>query len=731
MAEELIRVRNRFYILSTSGRVDDRTRVLKSGDTFAVFDRFGDIEALGPPELGIYHQDTRFLSRLALRLESHRPLLLSSTIKEDNAFLAVDLTNTDLHHAGEVAVSRGTIHIFRSKVLWEATCYDRLRIHNYGRSTVDLSFVVEFDADYADLFEVRGVGRDRRGRRYPVQGTETALQFSYEGLDGRLRQTWIVFNPPPANLHGSRANYRVRLEPGAYITYSFAIRCEPEALRFGPTQSCKPGPVLIYDDAAAKAAAALRFARADEPELFTSNEQFNDWLNRSIADLHMMRTDTIYGPYPYAGVPWFSTVFGRDGIITALECLWFKPDVARGVLSYLAATQSDEENREQEAQPGKILHETRGGEMAALGEVPFGRYYGSVDATPLFIMLAGAYYKRTGDKAFIQSIWSHIEHALTWIDEFGDVDGDGFVKYARQSQRGLLNQGWKDSHDAVFHQDGTFAEGPVALCEVQAYTYAAKLSAAELARSLGNEAFAKQLASQAETLRRTFEDMFWCEDLCTYALALDGKKRLCRVRTSNAGHCLFAGIASRDRARRVATTLTSEVSFSGWGVRTVAEKEARYNPMSYHNGSIWPHDNALIAAGFARYGLKDEAAKILAGLFDASLFFDLHRLPELFCGFPRRPGESPTLYPVSCSPQTWASCAVFLVLQACLGLEIDGSEGKVVFTDPYLPSFLPGVQIKGLRVGQASVDLSLSRHESDVGVNVLRREGPVSVVVVK
>ena len=731
MAEELIRVRNRFYILSTSGRVDDRTRVLKSGDTFAVFDRFGDIETLGPPELGIYHRDTRFLSRLALRLEGQRPLLLSSTIKEDNAPLAVDLTNTDLHHAGEVVTPRGTIHIFRSKVLWEATCYERLRIHNYGRSAVDLSFTVEFDADYADLFEVRGVQRERRGRRCPLQVADNALEFSYEGLDKQLRRTWVVFNPVPANLNGSRVNYRIRLERGAYSTYSFAIRCEPEAQRLGAAQPKKPGPVLIYDEAAAKTAAALRSIKADEPELFTLNEQFNDWLNRSIADLHMMRTETIYGPYPYAGVPWFSTVFGRDGIIAALECLWFRPEIARGVLSYLAATQSNEKNPEQDAEPGKILHETRGGEMAALREVPFGRYYGSIDATPLFVILAGAYYERTGDKEFVQSIWPHIERALAWIDQFGDVDGDGFVKYARQSRRGLLNQGWKDSHDAVFHRDGALAEGPVALCEVQAYTYAAKRSAAVLARCLGDGAFAKRLASEAETLRRKFEDTFWCEELSTYALALDGKRQLCCVRTSNAGHCLFAGIVNGDRAHRVATTLTSGASFSGWGVRTVAEGEARYNPMSYHNGSIWPHDNALVAAGFARYGFKNEAAKILTGLFDASLFFDLHRLPELFCGFPRRPGESPTLYPTSCSPQTWASCAVFLVLQACLGLEINGSEGKIVFTDPYLPQFLSGVEIRGLRVGLASVDLSLSRHEWDVGVNVLRREGPVNVVVVK
>jgi glycogen debranching enzyme len=731
MPKELIRVRDRFYILSTSGRIDDRTRVLKQGDTFAVFDRFGDIDSLRQRELGIYHKDTRFLSRLALRLGNQRPSLLSSTIREDNALMAVDLTNFDVRQGDQVVIPRGTIHIFRSKILWEATCYDRLYIHNYGRSKVDLPIVVEFDADYADLFEVRGMERARRGRRGPVQINGNALRFSYEGLDGKLRRTSIVFDPPPAKLLESRAHYEVGLGPGAHATYSFAIKCEPEDNISGSTQAGQPASGFDYDGAAEKVIVTLRSAKADEPEVFTVNEQFNDWLNRSIADLHMMRTETPYGPYPYAGVPWFSTAFGRDGIITALECLWFNPGIARGVLSYLAATQAEKENAIQDAQPGKILHEARGGEMATLGEVPFGHYYGSIDATPLFVMLAGAYHDRTGDLGFIQSIWPHLKRALTWIEKFGDVDGDGFTEYARFSPSGLLNQGWKDSQDAIFHKDGTLAEGPIALCEVQAYVYAAKLAAAGLARNLGDEAFGKDLARQAEMLRQRFEETFWCEELSTYALALDGKKQLCRIRTSNAGHCLFAGIANPERARRVAYTLTNERSFSGWGVRTVAEGEARYNPMSYHNGTVWPHDNALVAAGFARYGLKREAAKILAGLFDASIFFELHRLPELFCGFHRRPGESPTLYPVSCSPQTWASCAVFLLLKTCLGLKINGAERKVTFTDPYLPEFLPELKMKELRVGDATVDLSLARHESDVGINVIRRRGRVGVVVVK
>ncbi|MFZ5558167.1 MAG: glycogen debranching N-terminal domain-containing protein [Pseudomonadota bacterium] len=724
MAEEVIRIRDQFYILSTSARVDDRTRVLKHGDTFAVFDRFGDVEVLGRPELGIYHQDTRFLSRLALRIGGARPLLLSSTVKEDNSLLTVDLTNPDVQHDGEVEIPRGTVHVFRSALLWEATFYGRLQVHNYGRWAVDLAFALDFDADYADLFEVRGVERERRGERFPAQVDGGALVFRYRGLDRLERRTRVTFDPQPSRLQGSEAHFHCRIDPGADAVCRFAIRCETDS-------ASGRAPARTYEQAAAKAIGALRSAEAAEPRIYTANEQFNDWLGRSIADLHMMRTDTPHGPYPYAGVPWFSTVFGRDGIITALECLWFNPDIAHGVLAYLAATQADAEVPEKDAQPGKILHETRGGEMAALGEVPFGRYYGSIDATPLFVVLAGAYHERTGDLEFVRSIWPHVERALDWIDRYGDVDGDGFVEYARRSPRGLLNQGWKDSQDSVFHEDGALAEGPIALCEVQGYVYAARRAAAALAAWLGDGARAEVLTLEAEALQRRFEETFWCEALSTYALALDGRKRPCRVRASNAGHCLFSGIAGAERAYRVAETLMAEPSFSGWAVRTVAADAARYNPMSYHNGSVWPHDNALVAAGLSRYGRKRDTARILAGLFDASLFFDLHRLPELFCGFHRRPGEGPTLYPVSCSPQTWASAAVLLLLQACLGLEVRGSRKEVLFCNPHLPEFLAELRLSGLRIGDATVDLNLVRHGEDVGINVARREGDVRVVAVK
>jgi len=743
LAEEVVRVRDSFYILSTSARLDDRTRVLKSDDTFANFDRFGDIERFGTGELGLYHKDTRFLSRLVLRLMDERPLLLSSTILEDNSGLAVDLMNPDLPCGEDAVIPRGAVHLFRSKLLWQATCYERLLIHNYGNSAVDLSFSLVVDADFADIFEVRGATRGQRGRLLPPRATEDSLLLAYEGLDGCMRRTRLRFAPAPVGIDDSGVHYQLRLEPRGEARFQWMISCEMEGeggegSGGGPARSPamdaipeEGSPGDWYNQAEEEAAAAHTAAAAGDPELDSSNSQFNDLLVCTIADLHMLRTETEYGPYPYAGVPWYSTVFGRDGIITALECLWYNPGLARGVLSYLAARQADRDIPEQDAMPGKVLHEVRSGEMAALGEVPFALYYGSVDATPLFVMLAGACYQRTGDVSFARSLWPHVERALEWIDRYGDLDGDGFVEYSRRSRQGLLHQGWKDSQHPVFHRDGTPAEAPIALCEVQGYVYAARMAAAALARGLEMEEAAREQERLAGELQQRFEEAFWCEELSSYALALDGKKRQCRVVTSNAGHCLFTGIAGEEHARRVARTLIAEESYSGWGIRTVAAGAARYNPMAYHNGSVWPHDNALIAAGFARYGFKKEAARILSGLFDASVYFDQHRLPELFCGFHRRAGASPTLYPVSCAPQAWASGSVMLLLQACLGLEARAAEKKLIFTNPYLPEFLQELRIRRLRVGDATLDLSLTRHENDVGINVLFREGHADVVAVK
>jgi glycogen debranching enzyme len=708
-----------FYIPMTGPAARPR-RSLKHDDTFIVLDSHGDIGASAGGPDGLFNADTRYLARLELVLDEVQPLLLGSNLRDDNSALTVDLTNPDVYRTGRIVLQKDVLHIVRTIFLWRGTAYQRIGVQNHGERPASFDLTLLFDSDFADLFEVRGERRPRRGAAVSKLLGPADVALEYNGLDGKSRSTALHFDPRPTRLAVNAATYHLDLAPQQVSSLFVGVSCNKPA-------TFKPAPFFRGLLAHRR---EMRQSTAGAASIETSNNIFNEVLCQSMADLNMLMTDTPQGRYPYAGIPWYSTTFGRDGIITALQMLWIDPRVARGVLKRLAFYQAKTVDPLADAEPGKILHEMRGGEMAELREVPFAQYYGSVDATPLFVLLAGLYVERTGDDETLAELWPSIEAALHWIDGSGDPDRDGFVEYRRASEQGLANQGWKDSYDAIFHADGSLAEGYIALSEVQGYVFAGKRLAARCASRLGKSDRARKLQAEAELLAERFEAAFWCDDLGTYALALDGDKKPCRVRTSNAGQLLFTGIVREDRARLVAADLLRPHFFTGWGIRTVALGEARYNPMSYHDGSIWPHDNALIALGFARYGLKHSIEHLFKALFEAASYMDLRRLPELFCGFRREKGRGPTLYPVACAPQAWASATPFTLLEAALGLEFDAQRGEIRLRNPRLPAFLNEVVLRGLQLGSSSVDLRVRRHGEEVSLEVLRTRGQIQVSIV-
>ena len=708
-----------FYIPMTAPAARPRC-ALKHNDTFMVVDSHGDIGAAAGGPDGLFHADTRYLARLELKLDDMQPLLLGSNLRDDNSALTVDLTNPDIYRGGRLVLAKDLLHILRTMFLWQGTAYQRIGLENHGEATACFDLVLEFGNDFADLFEVRGNQRPRRGACSSRMLSAHEIGFDYRGLDGVVRSSVLHFDPAPARLTVHRARYHIELAPGQSTSVFIAATSDQ-----APVQR----PMPFFRSLLAHRR-EMRRDTAGTTSIETSNNIFNEIVCRSMADLTMLMTATPQGRYPYAGIPWYSTTFGRDGLITALQLLWIDPRIARGVLRRLAAHQAVAVDPLNDAEPGKILHEMRGGEMAALREVPFAHYYGSVDATPLFVLLAGLYVERTGDDATLAELWPAIEAALRWIDGPGDADGDGFVEYQRATEQGLANQGWKDSYDAVFHADGRLAEGSIALAEVQGYVFAGKQLAARCARRLGLPGKAEALQRQAAQLAERFEEAFWCDDIGSYALALDGAKQPCRVRSSNAGQLLFTGIVRADRAQQVAADLMRPHFFSGWGIRTIARGEARYNPMSYHNGSIWPHDNALIALGLARYGHKHLLDQLFKGLFEAASYLEARRLPELFCGFARERRRGPTLYPVACAPQAWASATPLTLLEAALGIEFDPGRDEIRFVNPRLPSFLNEVVLRDLRLGKCSADLRVRRHNDDVALEVLRTEGQIRISIV-
>jgi glycogen debranching enzyme len=695
---------------------------VKEGETFLYSDTEGNLDDRKDYGLGLYHRDTRFLSHFMMQLSGRDPVLLSSS--SERAYLAyVDLTNPDLYEGDELTVPQQTLNIRRIRAI-NGRLFERIRVKNYNPRPVSVDVEFSFGADFADIFEVRGMARETPGHFEPPTVEGRVGTFTYLGRDGIRRRTRIEFSSDPESMEvvGDLIRVSFRLRLGAYQTRLVAMTMEPivadEVL-----------PPKEFDTAIHELRRSYEEWDRECMQVVTDNELFNTLLARGLRDLRALYTTWNDEAVLAAGIPWYVAIFGRDALITSHQLLMVTPRPAADSLRFLAARQGTKEDDWRDEQPGRILHEIRRGELAGAGIIPHTPYFGSVDSTPLFLLLYAQHFRWTGDVELARALLPNVNAALAWIDEYGDLDGDGFVEYKTRSPKGIRNQGWKDAYDSVVHADGRMAEPPIALAEVQGYVYIAKLRVADVLDALGEGDRASLLRKEAALLRERFNEAFWMEDEQFFAGALDADKRQVRTVVSNCGHGLYCDIIDPARAGPVARRLLAPDMFSGWGIRTMSKSAAAYNPMSYHDGSVWPHDNAWIAAGLKRYGFVKETNRVATALFDAAIHADYMRLPELFCGFTRRSPNRPVSYPVACSPQAWAAGAPFLILQAMLGISARAPENLLTVNHPHLPPWLNTVELRGLRVGTSRISLVFRREGDITGFSLLSRDGDVRVVM--
>lgn len=700
---------------------DDPARLLstKEGDMFLYTTQEGNLVGGGT---GLYYRDTRFLSEYAMTLDGKEPVLLSSSA-ERASMSYIDCTNPDLSSGDDGEVPQQTLNIRRTRVI-AGRLYERIRIKNYNEFPVRFEVVLRLGADFSDLFEVRGLVRERRGSFFVPRVDGSIVTFAYRGEDNLFRVTRVDLGTPPTryDVADGVVTLVFQIDLGAHYTRVLHVVVEPLV-------GDERRPMVSFESALHELRRSYEDWERGCTTIDTDNELFNRLLQRGLRDLRALLTETQDGRYLAAGIPWYVAPFGRDALLTSHQILMVNPDPARDTLRMLARWQGTQNDPWRDEEPGKILHEIRRGELAMATRIPHTPYYGSVDSTPLFLMLLGTYFKWTADRDFVQEMLPHADAALRWIDEFGDADGDGFVEYFKRSPMGLDNQGWKDSYDSVRYDDGSQAEGPIALAEVQAYVYLAKRRMAEIYEVTGDRERGSRLRKEAEELKVRFNHAFWMPGENFFAMALDGNKRQVKSITSNPAHGFYCEIIDTDHAQPVADRLLEADMFSGWGIRTMSKSAAAYNPMSYHNGSIWPHDNAFIAAGLKRYGFHRKTNRLATSLFDAAVYSQTMRLPELFCGFTRRTPNRPVSYPVACSPQAWAAGAPFLMLQAMLGLSARAHENLLTINSPVLPAWLNTVELRNLRVGASTISIAFKREGDMTGFSLLNKQGDIRVVM--
>jgi glycogen debranching enzyme len=700
--------------------------VIKDGELFLCARTDGDVAAGKASGEGFYAHDTRYLSEIRFEVGEVPPVALSYAAVDDRAI--VDSTNASLPHGAPGPVPQQSLNISRELMIASGRLYYVVRVLSFLREAVRTSVSLTLAADFADIFEVRGgPRREERGHVLAPKQLDRGVVLAYVGEDEVFREAVVELDPHPGRVELGedcvRVHWEVGLQPGVPVTVLMTVE---------PSIGGRRHARRRVERAAADLARAGSEWEARCTRIVSDNALFDGLTATSSRDLRALIMPAPGGRIVSAGIPWYVAPFGRDALLTSSEALLLNPGLARDALMVLAKLQARADDPWRDAEPGKIMHELRVGELAGLGTVPHTPYYGTVDATPLFLMCAADYYAWTGDLETLRALRPALDAALLWIEEFGDGDGDGFVEYERRSQGGLENQGWKDSHDSVVHADGSLAEGPIALVEVQGYVYRAKLTIADVYEALGSVYRATRLREEAQELREAFNEAFWNPEEGTFALALEGRagrKRQVASVTSNPGHCLYCGIVEPRKAAAVAERLMAADMFCGWGVRTLSSGSPAYNPMSYHNGSVWPHDNAIIAAGLKRYGHDEAVRRIADALFEVATSARDFRLPELYCGFGRAERGAVVAYPVACIPQAWAAAAPFLLLQAMLGISADAPGGALRIERPALPDWLGRIRLERLRVGEASVTLEFKRDGRVTGFALLEQEGELGVTM--
>ncbi|MHA7098557.1 amylo-alpha-1,6-glucosidase [Priestia aryabhattai] len=683
-------------------------RVIKENDVFLLSEPNGNITKEHPYGLGLYTKDTRFLNKLNLKINGENPVLLSSEASE-NYMATILLTNPHMEDEKGLILWRESVEIERKRFINKGVLYEALKFKNYFPKTITFSITVEVEADFMDMFIVRGFQTGKVGRRTGQFVDGEQLIFTYDGADNLSRRTLISWNKQPSSVSDL-----------GEIMFEFTLEHEQEeevVLMIQPQiGEEKKDKILPMKKALNDLRNSYTKWENSSTKVKTDHQILQRLISQGLNDIRVLLTDVGYGQFPVAGLPWYGVPFGRDSLIAALQMLPFNPQVAKGTLKTMAAYQGKENNPWRDEQPGKIMHEVRYGELANTDQIPFTPYYGTVDATPLFLILLTEYVKWTGDLEFFKELQGNVDAAFTWIDKYGDKDGDLFVEYHQESSKGIANQGWKDSGDSIVHRNGDYAESPIALAEVQGYVYQAKMGIALLYEAVNKPKEATLLKEQATLLKKKFDEQFWIDDVSFYAIALDQNKEKVGTITSNPGHVLLSEMLNEEKVEHVASMLVSDKMYSGYGIRTMGEGESGYNPISYHDGSIWPHDNSLILLGLSKVGKQEEANKVMQGLIEAAKHFEYDRLPELFCGYSSRLGK-PVKYPVACSPHAWAAATPLTFIQSLLQL-FPNSISKEIHLNPCLLDNMNELNVQGINIGEGILSVTIKKEAGETFVSI-------------